>query len=230
MIIGISGLAGSGKDQFASYLVQDHGFVVVSLADPLKRICREVFDFTEEQLWGPSEKRNEPDRRYEQKPGQRKVFNPNTNEIEDHGPEYLTPRHALQQLGTEWGRACYENIWVEYALRVAKELLDGGFVYTSQRGLESEYGHPRCPQYPYHGVVIPDVRFKNEMASIKKAGGKLIRIYRPDAGLKGTAGTHPSEAEQMSIPDGAFDTVINNMGTLDQLRAQASTVLRLLRG
>ena len=51
MILGISGLAGSGKDQFATYL-GPVGAVTVALADPLKRIARDVYAFTDEQLWG----------------------------------------------------------------------------------------------------------------------------------------------------------------------------------
>ena len=48
MILGISGLAGSGKDTVADILVKHQQCVKVSFADPLKRICRDVFDFTDE--------------------------------------------------------------------------------------------------------------------------------------------------------------------------------------
>ena len=119
MIIGLLGVAGSGKDTVADIFVRDHNFVKVAFADPLKRICKDVFAFTDEQLWGPSEKRNAPDERYLR----RKI----ENEFLDHiGDEYLTPRFALQQLGSEWGRNCYPNVWVDYALRVAKTLLAVG--------------------------------------------------------------------------------------------------------
>lgn len=77
MIIGISGLvindegvavgtAGSGKDTLADLLRDNDKFVKIALADPLKRIARDVYDFTDEQLWGPSANRNEPDKRYPQ--------------------------------------------------------------------------------------------------------------------------------------------------------------------
>ena len=62
MIVGITGLAGSGKDTAADFLVKNHGFVKVALADVLKRACKEFFAFTDEQLWGPSEKRNAIDK------------------------------------------------------------------------------------------------------------------------------------------------------------------------
>lgn len=66
MIIGITGQppAGSGKDTVADFLVEEYGFAKVAMADPMKRICKEVFDFSDEQLWGPSENRNKGDLRY----------------------------------------------------------------------------------------------------------------------------------------------------------------------
>ena len=63
-VIGITGQANSGKDTVASYFVNNHNFVQVALADPLKRLGSKVFEFTEEQLWGPSEYRNALDPRY----------------------------------------------------------------------------------------------------------------------------------------------------------------------
>src|SRR6266404_2066963 len=124
MLVGLSGLAGSGKDTAADHLVAKHNFVKVSLADPLKRMCRDAFDFTDDQLWGPSEKRNAPDERYRRKPTQHMLhgrdFNTTTDKCYTCGAEkpwppglggeecfhYLTPRYALQKLGTEWGRDC----------------------------------------------------------------------------------------------------------------------------
>ena len=45
-IIGVCGQAGAGKDTIADFLVKDHKFVKLSFADPLKRICHDVFDFS----------------------------------------------------------------------------------------------------------------------------------------------------------------------------------------
>lgn len=39
MLIGLSGKKGSGKSASAEYLVKQHGFVEVSFADALKKIC-----------------------------------------------------------------------------------------------------------------------------------------------------------------------------------------------
>jgi hypothetical protein len=121
----------------------------------------------------------------------------------------------LQKLGTEWGRDCYQNVWVEYALRLARTALDNPtqFDYTNIYGL--------CPadrkKNPIQGVVIADCRFANEIELVRKAGGQLIRVLRPDAGLSGQASDHASESEQLSIPNSKFDYVIDNCGTLDEL-------------
>lgn len=227
MILGISGLAGSGKDTFAKFLAEDHEFTVLSLADPLKRICREVFAFTDDQLWGPSEKRNQPDPRY---PRQKCAGCQTCAFTCDHY-YHLTPRYALQQLGTEWGRDCYPNIWVEYAMRTAATLLrdpDDGFVphYNRWRGLTFQ---PLGPYSLSKGVVIPDVRFRNEIEGIRAAGGKVVRIRREQSGLAGDAAMHASEREQAEIPDSEFDLVVQNDGTLEELRAKAADALPNLR-
>lgn len=61
-------------------------------------------------------------------------------------------------------------------------------------------------------VVFSDVRFRNEADRIRKAGGKIWRIERPGIG---PASAHPSETELVAYD---FDLVIENDGTLDELR------------
>lgn len=147
----------------------------VALADPLKRICKDVFSFTNDQMWGPSASRNAPDERYPTKDG------------------FLTPRVALQTLGTEWGRSMYEDVWIDYALRNAKRILDDGiWTYSQELGLSPKAIFAEPPE----GVVITDIRFKNEMDKIRQAGGFLVRVRRP--GFEGNIGIqgHKSELEQ----------------------------------
>jgi hypothetical protein len=213
--------------------------VKVSLADPLKRICKEVFDFSDEQLWGPSEKRNESDPRYQRYPHEsiRESIARDIDEegfsLKPRGPMFLTPRYALQQLGTEWGRNCYDNVWIDYAVRVANTLLNGrlddnpgaGAMYSCRDGLKWAV----MPKKPA-GVVIPDVRFKNEVDGLKKAGAVLIRVKRPGAGLEGAAATHASEAEQDGVTDDAFDVILDNSGDLIELHLKVKQVMQMLKG
>ena len=208
MILGIMGKAGAGKDTFADLLVKEHGFVKIGLADEMKRWLKRVFDFSDEQLFGPSQARNAPDERY-RRPG----------DPENDGA-FLTPRKALQVLGTEFGRYCYENVWIDLALRTAKAV-QGGQVYTQKRGLVPH--HEDFTGLVGTPVVIPDVRFQNEFDAIRAVGGVMLRITRPGAG----AMTHISETEQDSIPDHAFDHVYANTGTVDEMRCD---ILEWMKG
>lgn len=63
-LIVLSGEAGAGKDAVADILVEKHGWVFHSLAGPMKRFAADMFGFTDEQLYGPSKFRNEPDPRW----------------------------------------------------------------------------------------------------------------------------------------------------------------------
>jgi hypothetical protein len=204
VIIGISGLAGSGKDTAADVLVGRYDFTKVSFADPMKKIARDVFAFSDEQLYGPSETRNAPDTRYPREHG---PFNKigdclccgaPVSWVRSTEPQcYLTTRFTLQQLGTEWGRVCYSNVWVVLAIRNA-------------RG----------------DVVIPDVRFKNEVDGLRAAGAYLVRIVRPGSGLAGSAGQHMSETEQVSMPNEMFDAVIQNNRGLRELEEAVTDLVR----
>lgn len=212
MLIGISGQAGSGKDTCADFLVKEYDFAKVAFADPLKRICKDVFDFSDIQLWGASEFRNTEDTRY-----------PRSIDSQTNG--YLTPRYALQTLGSEWGRDCYGDIWVDYALRIAKTINEAytkeePIYYDAILGLVETYDNPSSEPCHHQGVVISDVRFLNEINKIKKNGGILIRVVRPSAGLKGTAGMHRSEQEMNDIPDSEFDHIIINNSGLDDLKTE----------
>lgn len=232
-ILGLLGNSGAGKDTLADYLVKEYRFVKVGLADPLKRICKEVYGFSDEQLWGPSEKRNEPDWRYPRSaraigdPAETKEWLLGLRETSEPkawlrfaAEHFLTPRFALQALGTEWGRNCYNNTWIDYGIRVAKELLFGYARYTAKDGLiltEKDVGI--CP-----GVVISDCRFRNEFDAIKKVSGMMVRIKRPGYhGSVGIAG-HASEEEQKTLPDNIFDWIVTNDGTIGDMFVFADKV------
>lgn len=228
LILGIMANAGAGKDTAADHLVAKHGFVKMSLADEMKRICRKVYDFSNDQLWGPSHMRNEPDRRYPrslecQYKGKQAPKHIHICAEDADCYEYLSPRIALQTLGTEFGRFCYENTWIESTLRDAQKVLSGDWTYTQSGGV---YYPQNKPSALPTGVVIPDVRFRNEMEAIQKAGGKVVRLVRGgiQAGSVGIKG-HASEMEQGSIPDSDLDAVIMVPEGIPAFQAQIDAVL-----
>lgn len=259
MIVGISGLlvteqgepvgsAGAGKDTLADFLVRDASFNKIALADPLKRMARDVYAFTEEQLWGPSQNRNNPDSRYprphtwrEQKDGKGYSCACCSQKVGRNGgrPDdgaatqcYLTPRYALQLLGTEWGRECYPDTWVEVAMRDAKLVLGSpDRSYDFKMGVKTlsetrEWAEAeRRERNRVKGIAISDVRFKNEIEGLRARGAKLVRVKRVGAGLANAAGMHQSERESIEIPDSAFDLVIENTGSRDDLAKKVADVL-----
>ena len=235
MIIGFSGLAGSGKDTAADFAVRE-GFAKVALADEIKRIAQKVYGFSEQALWGPSAERSKPDALY---PREEHVFGGGQaclvcgfDQKQWPYPScYLTPRYALQLLGTEWGRACYPDTWVNTAIRHAVKLIADApsvaycgpmGVHERSAGCNVASAHSqitRCGS-ANEGVVFSDIRFLNEMEAVRKNGGKLVRLKRgwpsdPKTMLsliRGTGGSssHPSEVEQLVVPDDYFDIVIDN--------------------
>ena len=58
-IIGLLGHAGCGKDTVADWFVKEKKFVKLAFADPIKRIAKGLFGYSTEELWGPSELRNQ---------------------------------------------------------------------------------------------------------------------------------------------------------------------------
>jgi hypothetical protein len=141
MIIGFSGYARSGKDTAAQELQRSMGFRVMHFADPLKNAAKEIFGFSMEQLYG------------------------NLKETVD--PFWgISPREALQKLGTEGGRNVFgEELWVKALMR-------------------------RLEDHDRENYVIADVRFPNEARAIEALGGHVVRVVRP-----GIASVKPHESE-----------------------------------
>ena len=92
-----------------------------------------------------------------------------------------SPRDLKRTLGTEWGRnMVHPDIWLD----IMRDRI------ASQDGI-------------YDGVVIDDVRFDNEAEYIKRAGGVIIRLERPEA--DGEVGlTHASDKSLTVEPDFVF--------------------------
>lgn len=249
-IIGISGRAGAGKDTVANVFVDQYGFRKISMADPFKHFLQRIFEFSDDQLWGPSALRNKVDKRYghgedsthktswrtaearlrehsefwirltlvscrgldEERARKSCSFEDQVQAayeelitwfhwLETHHTSDLTPRIALQTIGTEWGRnKVHNDLWVDYMMSAARYEIE-------QKGAI--------------GVVISDARLYNELQAIKAMRGKLVRIRRPsgDDAMKGAMASHSSEVEMDGMPDGDFDFLINNDSSIEDLQA-----------
>jgi hypothetical protein len=223
-IIGIAGAAGSGKSTVARLLAEELGFVEVALADTVKRIVQQLYGFSAEQLWGASKMRNAPDLRYPREHGPHLLGRCLCCDAEEGAQSqcYLTPRHACQQLGTEFGRGSYLHTWTGIALRAAMCVLVG-HSYSKEDGL----GALLHKDQRTTGVVISDVRYEDELYAIRAEGGALWRIVRPGAGLAGAAGQHTSETSLEKVPDETFDVVLENNGDRGHLRRLVEKAVHL---
>ena len=112
----------------------------------------------------------------------------------------ITVRKLLQTLGTEWGRnQLHPDIWINDVLRDI----------------------PWFKEQEYPGVVITDLRFENEATAVRKAGGVICHILRPDA-IELAA--HPSES---GIAIHGSDYIIHNELNLRYLQDMTDRMLKL---
>jgi len=254
-IIGVVGLSNAGKDTVAQLisnkrlifineqplnLYKEDRFAYpfeaplrqdaehIAFADPIKIAAMDWWKFSIEQLWGPSEKRNAPDKRYPRTHDFHEVqFINAPDDVRDHctrcgatrnrpviigneawtGPckDYLTPREALQFMGTEVGRQLWGNTWAHAGIRRA----------LGQLHLSLDPKHPKV-------VLISDVRFPNEVDFIRHAGGRIWRVERPGAGLKDAKAMHESERYAHTLD---VDHTIVNDGDLGALSMKVHKVL-----
>jgi len=147
MLIGFTGLKGSGKDTAAHFLVE-RGWKRLAFADPLKEVCRHLFNFTERQLHG--DLKEEPDTFWRVTP--RQVFTYIGTEIvrDRIGPflsvgEDLWCLNMRQRLSLEPGNVVITDVRFDNEVSLIRSL--GGVIIRVVRpGLEpsehvSEHGN-----------------------------------------------------------------------------------------
>ncbi|RTL93869.1 hypothetical protein EJV44_15470 [Ancylobacter aquaticus] len=111
----------------------------------------------------------------------------------------VTPRRLMETLGTDWGRKLIDpGVWVKVTEARLRALLEGG---TS--------------------VVVDDVRFANEFALIKRLGGSMVHIERPD--------TVPTAMENRLSAE-TFDHYLSNDGAQAEFTAKVDRLATRLRG
>lgn len=134
----------------------------------------------------------------------------------------LTIRQLLQKVGTDWFRNTDSDVWIR---AMGNELADS----ILREGLDPDDTL----------VVVPDVRFPNELEALQRMEGMVVRLLRRPENIT-ELDEHESEtalddAEQMTLEvepgPGAvqFDSIIDNRETtLEELEQMAVSTLRYL--
>ncbi len=222
MIIGLSGYIGSGKDTVGQMIQECMGqwdggtwewnsepWVIKKFAGKLKFIAHVLTGILLEDFEDQEFKKTYLPKEWDyDRPLDRDSM---LQENKYWETVSMTVREFLQKLGTEAMRdGLHRNVWVNALFAD----------YTLEEKTKASYLNP-YPELVYPNWIITDVRFPNEAQAIKDRGGIIVRVNRGQQEMRyiQKAGLHPSET---SLDNWKFDEVIENNGTLEDLRKKVA--------
>ena len=152
-IIAICGYKQSGKDSIANVLMEKYKYVRVALADPIKRMARNI------DPWIPIDGHDFPEMwiKYGEMARLSRIVDDYGDVVSKEVPEI---RRFYQRLGTEGAWDLFgQDVWVDTLLRFISPVTD-----------DSKF-------------VIPDMRHPHEADAFSMVGAVLWRVYRPGTGI-----------------------------------------------
>ena len=196
-IFSITGQKRAGKDTIANYIKSQVISSKVSFAEPVRNVCRAYFGWGDEWLLGKHK--------------------------EDVDPFWgISPRQAMQYLGTEVGRVglaenypefksvTADNIWIKKALRTIRVKSTDEYINT--------FGKIRA-------FIIPDMRFLNEYSAIKNMAAEGFNVITIGVHREGlSSDSHASETEIKYCVD-KCDFVLNNNRKISDLEDSVDEII-----
>lgn len=129
-----------------------------------------------------------------------------------------------KELGPEW--SCYDNLGLKIPMTRRLFLQKLGTDACNMNLHKDTWINGLFQDWTENEKwIITDVRFPQEVQAIKKRSGVVIRVVRPETDNSGD--THASETSLDNYK--GFDYIIDNSGTLDDLRNQVKVVLTKLK-
>lgn len=211
MIIGLNGYAKSGKDTVATMIQQLTAvnnvtpWVIKKYSDKLKRIASLLTGIPSESFEMQEVKESFLNEEWDTwgYKGRNDGDGVMPKFTGDPYRKRMSVRELLQKLGTEAVRNnVHEEAWVN--------------------ALMADYKPSKMSEHSPSKWIVTDVRFPNEAHAIKARGGIIVRVNR--SGI-GPINNHPSET---SLNNWDFDYIIENNGTLEDLRNTVELLIQKL--
>lgn len=183
MIIALTGLKRSGKNTTSSYIAERYKFVEYAFANPIKEACCLLFDWTLDYI---------------------ELF----KEVVDERWG-ITPRQALQWLGTEAFQYSLPNTFTGFKKTVDRGFWVKKFIYFMEQNPDKDF-------------VISDFRFPHEADVLKQYDTRTIKVLNPNI-----CNTDLHESEQY-IESLECDYTLLNNGTKEHLYTQIDDVVNYI--
>ena len=206
MIISVSGKISSGKDTVAEIIKElsdDRKWEVKKWAGKLKEVATLLTGIPKEKFEDQEFKKTELGPEWN-------IPSKIEGEIVSERP--MTVRDLLQLLGTEAMRnGLHTDTWVNALMSE----------YTTNNGVDPTTDGDEAAVADKFWIIT-DTRFPNELAAVTRHNGIAIKVVRNSNNEIGA--THSSETALDHVEN--WDYVIENDGTIDDLRKKIFNILR----